>query len=134
MGYKMSQCKILLLLNNIWEKSYNRKEINKHAIAAREWFPPNCKLLSHPELTDNLTFVADKQPTVGIQATFDTNTIQINDGPASMVLDRICQDRARNGGIVNRQNKLAEGTECMKAIADSRRITAGVLVANGQHT
>ena len=54
MGYKMSAREVIVLINDIWDKSYNQINLNLQAISAQGWKPSNCKLLLHPELVNDL--------------------------------------------------------------------------------
>ena len=53
-GYIMSQWKILPLLNIIWKQRYNHTKISRKAIAARGWYSPRYKVLSHSKLIINM--------------------------------------------------------------------------------
>src|SRR5688500_7776029 len=101
MGYKMTGRKFLLLINDIWNDSYNQVEINKKINAARGWNLPNCKLQLYPELTDNLkiTKLHKKQSFLA----FNINKIQKNDDPSLSIINQVCQEQAKNGGTHSRQ-------------------------------
>ena len=88
MGYKCTQRDILPLLNDIWDVSYNRIEMNKNATSARGWNPPNRKLLTHPDLTDDVTPPSIiNEPTVNSEPPCDIDGVQFTDGAAKKVLD-----------------------------------------------
>ena len=134
MGYKMSAKEILPLLNDIWCARYDNIENNLKATSKRGWNPPSRKLLTHPELIDDTE--SENKTCVSSNSTselFDVSMIQMEDGPAVWIIDKICQERARKGGIESRQQKLANGQEFIKAMQECKRVTAGFLVSFGQH-
>src|SRR4051812_30058287 len=55
-------------------------------------------------------------------------------GAANCIIDQVCQERAQTGGIQDHQKELAEGSDRLKAIVDCKKISLGVLVANGIHS
>jgi hypothetical protein len=110
---------IIPLLNKVFQHSYGRVPTNLKATSERGWCPANRKLLSHPDLLPN-----DSEPP----------ELNLQSGLSSVVVDRLCQQRERNGGIARRQHRLEDGTEAIASLEDAKRITSGLLVSNGIHS
>ena len=58
----------------------------------------------------------------------------MEEGSAISIIACLCHNYACNGSILQHQKKLAKGTNRLKALSDTHRITSGVLGANGIHT
>ena len=85
------------LLNKIFYKAYNNITNNKKAVAVRGWYPPNMKLVEHPSLVpEPITQEAD---------------INVEDGLAGSVLDRILRERSRSDGAKKAAEKRKSSSE-----------------------
>ena len=84
-------------------KATTQWKSNKRATAAKGWNPPNCMLLSYPDLTNDLNSAQMNTETENKPfALFNVNNIQIEDGIAVKICDHICQERACNGTLDNK--------------------------------
>jgi hypothetical protein len=134
-----------------WNCSFNRVVSNQGAISDRGWFPPNRKLLSHPDLKQKPAAAAATDTTAAATETttsteeaqsnsqsmdtpFDASDLNFDSGSAATVLESIIQHGLRTGGIEKRRQKLAEGKSIATAVAEGRKLTSGFLVANGSHS
>ena len=58
----------------------------------------------------------------------------VETGMAGTIVDRLVQYSIRNGGIVRRQHALEEDRSLEETFTQAKRLTAGLLVANGVHS
>jgi hypothetical protein len=102
------------------------------ATSERGWSPGNRKLLSHPDLLpeDAPTNRNDKQPSPSNKPP----DLNLESGLSCDVVDRLCQERDRKGGILRRQQRFEDGTEAVALLDEAKRMTSGLLVANGIHS
>jgi hypothetical protein len=49
-------------------------------------------------------------------------------------MDQILQHVLRNGGIERQKERLQEGSDVMKSLAEAKKLTAGIIVAQGIHS
>jgi hypothetical protein len=138
----LSQTDVIPILNKILNTAYGRKDKNLNASSDRGWFPPNRKLLSHPDFEEKET--ASSSATLsaataseGAESQSSTTTIanlNLQTSAASSVLDKLLQHRMRNGGIEERKRKLEAGSNALKSMKEAKRLSSGVMVAQGIHS
>ena len=88
---------VIPILNKIFPIAFGRIKKNKNACSDRGWFPPNRKLLGHPELHK-----CEKLP-----SKMDVNT---TNGMVASILDAIIQQWIRTNGIKDaHKNRQDEG-------------------------
>jgi hypothetical protein len=125
------------MMNRIWDGSFGRELTNKQATSDRGWYPPNRKLQSHPELlpdnntNSNQSEVTNSQPP---SSSSEPSQLNLTSGFSSTVMDTILQHVIKNGGIERRKQRLQEGSDVMKSLAEAKKLTSGVIVAQGIHS
>ena len=118
----------------MWDSSFCNITHNLKATSKRGWHPCNQKLLSHPDLENDLqsqatiTDITDRTPD-----TTELPQLNFTLGFAGECIQRLLQEAMRNDGIQKRRQKLGEGETVWKNIEEAKRITSGVLVSNGEH-
>ena len=129
---------VMPLLNKIFHKPFGNVAGNKKATADQGWFPPNRKLLEHScfsaEINSN-----DSTPDPSSCSGISGSSLELNicqeDGMVATVLDKMLGDRARSEGEKRSyEKKKREGDDVGKHIRDAKRLTMGVLAANGIHS
>ena len=132
---------IIPLLNGIWADSFGRVRTNKQATSDRGWNPPNRKLQSHPDLlpnSDSTTGPSEPSQQTNSEPTSSSSVepvdLNLDEGFSTVVLDRIIQHRLRNGGTERRKERLQEGNAAAAALAEAKKITAGIMVGVGIHS
>jgi hypothetical protein len=136
MQLTMTMEDIMPCIFKAWNCSFDRVPSNQGAISDRGWFPPNRKLLSHPDLKQKpaQTIEEDQSNSQSMAVPFDATDLNFDSGSAATVLESIIQHGLRTGGIEKRKQKLAEGKSIATAVAEGRKLTSGFLVANGSHS
>jgi hypothetical protein len=125
---------IMPLLNKIFFYSYGRVLTNLNATSERGWSPANRKLLSHPDLLPDEAQIIQDAEQPSNNGAIVSPELNLVSGLSSVVIDRLCQQRERNGGIARRQQNYEDGTDAMTSLDEAKRITSGLLVANGIHS
>ena len=116
---------IIPLLNKMFHRAYNNKAANKKAVCDRGWFPPNCVLINHPALMDDIT----PKPTPTVD---DLNT---SEGMGATVLNRVICNRARQDGARKAaEERKRKGETVIENLRESKRLSSGVLAANGVYS
>ena len=132
---------VMPILNKIFHKAYGSVVHNQKAVADRGWCPPNRKLLEHPCFdteegnSSSTTRSSSDPPSTTTSCLSYTLNISNEDGIAASVLDRMLSERARYVGarrVYEKRKK--EGYNAVQNIRDARRLTTGVLTANGIHS
>ena len=133
---------IIPLMNKIFLPAYNTLAGNLKAAADRGWFPFNRKLLDHMSLVDDRKDVITPTAAAGSDDTAmnandagDTITLNISEGTAGSVLDRLISARAKSaGGRKAADERKRKGDSVTKNLREAKRLSAGVVVSNGIHS
>ena len=105
------------ILNKIFPIAFGRVDKNRKAASERGWYPPNRKLLDHPEL--------EKAKKIPSQGDVQVNT---DNGMGASVLDTIIQQRLRTAGIEEASRKRKEeGKSIQQRLKEAKKVTSGVL-------
>jgi len=133
---------IMLLVNRAWNKSFARRELTAKAVAMRGWNPLNRGILTHPEVVRTKVEPTDASNATQQEAVVDGSTastessflpqVNITEGFAGTVVDRLVQHRLRNDGRERRSQMLQAGTRIEHEMQNAKRLTSGIMVANGQ--
>lgn len=130
---------VIPLVNKAWPLSFGRKSTNKKAIADRGWFPPNRNILLHKEIqsTSNTNFEMVSAGDNVENSTATNNLLSMNlnttDGLAGSSFQKLLQNHARNGGVQRHRQLLQDGTRIVDVIEQGKRLSSGLLIANGEH-
>jgi hypothetical protein len=135
----LSQTDVMPILNKVIHTAFGRKEKNLNASADRGWFPANRKLLSHPDFQEKETAASSTSEAASAatsegSSSTTTPILNLQTGAASSVLDKLLQDRMRNGGIEERKRKLEEGSNALNAMKQAKKLSSGVMVSQGIHS
>ena len=129
---------VMPLLNKIFHKSFGNVAGNKKATADRGWFPPNRKLLEHSCFTAEINSndsTADPSSCSGTSGSSSELNIYEEDGMVATVLDKMLGDQSRPEGTkIAHEKRKKEGDDAGKNIRDAKRLTTGILTANGIHS
>ena len=114
-----------------WENSFHRIGSNKKAVAERGWGPLNYNLLLHPEIS------GENRNAVTLSSDVSPEELNLTQGLSGTLTNKIVMFRNRevartgeNAAEVLRQRKKT----AQDAIAQGRRLTAGLHVAAGNFT
>jgi len=132
---------IMPILNKIFHKSFGNLQGNMKAVSDRGWFPPNRKLLEHPSLINDAAseHAVPSSADTSSSSTSCAMTLTLNiggeEGMTATVLDRMLTERARSEGAKKAgEKRKQEGQDAAANIRDAKRLTTGVLTANGIHS
>ena len=118
------------LVNNIFYKCYGNVASNRKAGADRGWFPANRKLVEHPDIKEET-----KTQNSTEQVVPQLPAMNIDDGFGATCIDRlICHQSRSEAGKKAAEEKKSSREGIMKNIKDTKRLTAGVIVAQGVHS
>lgn len=122
---------IVSIVTYAWERSFARQSTNIKAVAERGWGPLNYNLLLHPEI--NLT----NNNTNRLVSAIQPEELNLTEGLSGTLTNKIVlfrnREAARTGEnateLLRQRKKTAQ-----EAIAQGRRLTAGLHVASGNFT
>ena len=107
----------MTILNKIFPIAFGRIDKNRKAASERGWYPPNRKLLDHPELEQ-----ANKILSQG-DVQFNTDNVK-----CASVLDTIIQQQLRTSGIEEAsRNWKEEGKRIQQHLKEAKKVMSGVL-------
>lgn len=127
---------IVVLVSAAWPTSFGRIRTNKKAIAERGWYPPNRNLLLHKDIvieTEAEERVSKNYIEINESLEDLPNEVNTSNGTVKVCLDTLIRFRARTGGVEQNQVNLAKGVDTLKDVDEARRMSAGIMVANGIH-
>jgi hypothetical protein len=127
---------IIPLVTTAFVDGFTNTEANRHAVSDRGWNPLNRRLLQHPSLqrsenTSSASTTTTVPPSSTSAATVDIN---VNEGSVPVLLDRMLDERKKNEGYTSALRKRRTlGGGIFQRLKETKRITAGAVVANGIH-
>ncbi len=127
---------IIPLINRVFHKSYGSIHSNLKALADRGWNPLNRKLLEHNELVDDSIAISQNTLTNAHENSSPGSlSLNIHEGMAATVLDRMIADRARSSQAKKAADeRKRKGDVIMQNLKEAKKLTSGVMASNGIHS
>jgi hypothetical protein len=127
---------IIPLINRVFHKSYSSINSNLKALADRGWNPLNRKLLEHKELIDDSIALSQNTLTSAHENSSPGSTsLNIHEGMAAQVLDRMIADRARSSQAKKAADeRKRKGDVILQNLKEAKKLTSGVMASNGIHS
>jgi hypothetical protein len=126
---------IVIIINEAWQKSFERVEFNKKVIAVRGWFPLTRNLLDHPDIAASASKESSTDnPQVDSQSSQLSVAGMLNyqSGFANTVLSDILQSLDREAIRDQIHSNQEEGRQAMESLLAARRLTAGLVFKSGR--
>jgi hypothetical protein len=123
---------IVPLVNKAFKKSFFCRAASRKAVAERGWYPPTMKILQDPLLKDLVDEEQQPQPATAEDALLDS--VNLSTGAAGNIMTKMLSHAARKDGTRRRHLALQQGQEREAIFQGTKKITSGLLIAQGLHS